>query len=134
MSAIQSLDLEQRFRAGLRQRLGELRDLLDANTDAETVMSRFHRLAGFGGADAFPQIADVSRECEITCRPAVNQNRPFRPEELESLRRGIDAIGETEFDLSIAPYVRICAVVPNLEGVLTRSHDRFPPADSDRRR
>ena len=85
-------ELQQRFLAGLDRRLGELTAALEAMGDAESLMRKFHSLAGIAGTYGYHRVTDVSRECELACVTAMEEIRALTDDERGRLRAAIETI------------------------------------------
>ena len=96
-------DLQQRFLAGLERRLGEITEILAGTRDPETLMMRFHSLAGIAGTYGFHRITRVSRECEEFCVSAMSTREPLTAEDVSRLQRSVETMREAQASPALSP-------------------------------
>jgi chemotaxis protein histidine kinase CheA len=88
------LELQERFLAGLDRRLAEIASALAGAYDLESLMRKFHSLAGIAGTYGFHRITDISRECEEFCVTAMSHARGLTAEDVTRLQRSVEAMRE----------------------------------------
>ena len=85
-------ELRNRFFLGMGRRLSELATELNTMADAESLMRKFHSLAGIAGTYGYDGVTEISRECELLCLTAMAEIRALTDDERGSLRAAVETL------------------------------------------